>query len=97
MKIKTNVMIIIFLTIVFMIGGHLLDIGDVFNDFNKRTKWLIQENQLWGKYGIGEPITTNGFWSNSANITYHSGYYLMYLAFFVIVILYINLLFKKNG
>lgn len=96
-EMKKLIIAVILLVILFMIGGHLLDIGDVVYDHNKRIKRLIDENDLNNKYGNGEAITTNGLFNMDANTTYHIGYYLMYLCFFVMVILYVNLLFNKSN
>lgn len=40
-SIKTNILLIVFLTIMFMLSGHLLDIGDVIGDAEKDFTFLV--------------------------------------------------------
>lgn len=76
-ELKVKILSIVMIVTLFMVGGHLLDIGDVIND-------------------NGSGLACNGFYCVSANKVYHGGYYMMYVAFMVIVILYVNLLINYN-
>lgn len=76
-----------------MIGGHLLDVGDIIGDYDKDINMLIRENNL--NY-IHHNDATNGFFNISSTKVYHIGYYLMYISFMSLIILYINLLIKIN-
>ena len=95
MQIKTNILLIVIIVVFFMLGGHLLDIGDIIRDAEEDFTFLVNRENLNNQYGV-KYGAGNGFWTIDSRKLYHIGYYTIYLAFFIVVILYINLLFKKK-
>ena len=75
---------------VFLIGGHLLDIGDIKGRMDGFMINLISKHNLPYNYKSG---LTNGFFTIDAVKIQHIGYYSMYLAFFALLITHI----KNNG
>ena len=77
-------MLVLTLVIAFLIGGHLMDIGDVIGDYDNIIKRLIDENSLPYKHigGAG-----NGFFRIDSSKVYHIDFYMMYVSFFGLVIL----------
>lgn len=86
---KGKIIFVVVLAMLFMGAGHLLDIGDVLVDAEKYFN-------CYNGNGLKEDfVARNGFWEISPVKLYHISYYSMYVIFFILVLMYINLLFKK--
>ena len=82
MKMVNKVILVVTLVVLFMAGGHLMDIADIVEDVSLSR-------------GV-EGYLTNGFFNVDETKIYHVGYYLMYVSFFVITLLYISILLKRD-
>ena len=91
---KNKILTLITLVVLFMAGGHLLDVGDIASNSDGIIKRLIEENNL--NY-IQQEGLTNGFFNIGTSKVYHIGYYLMYISFMALIVLYLNILFKKDN
>ncbi len=79
---KNNVIIMLGLVALFFAGSHLHDVAGV-----------IYKNSLQeGK----EYLAVNGFYNIETIKMYHIGWYMMYFAFIVLIIMYVTLLDKKK-
>ena len=65
---KNKILILITLVVLFMAGGHLLDIGDVVGNSDRDINMLISENNL--PY-TNEGGLTNGFFNIGTSKVYH--------------------------
>lgn len=87
---KIKILYILSITIIFMLGGHFLDLGDLSSDYNKDLQFFLYSEHLSNKYQINSKLG-NGFFEIDSRKIYHIGFYTMYFAFFTLLITYINL------
>lgn len=80
---KSNIFFIVSVLTIFLVSNHFHDLGINAQYDN------IREGKT--NYKI-----TNGFFELNASKVSHAGWYGIYIAFFVLLIGYINLLVKKN-
>ena len=92
---KNNILCIVGILSLFLISAHLLDVGDIIGDSEKSLENIINRENLNNKYEVNYGAG-NGFWTIDARKLYHTGFYLMYLAFFILLIAYIDLLVKNK-